>query len=769
MSGSALGEQFETISAAAAGWSELLPFNQFSPSSGSLSSVGLSLTGTIDSFASIENLGATAATVEIDLPGTVAVMRSGTTLAAVSADNSEVKTLGPFDGTINFAGTSGAGGGIVSTETAATTTTVAIAGFSGTGTVGLTGSFTVGTLTEVAMGNIISVTQGEAAAVVGLQFNTQAATGTSVTDFSPGNAIRWNGSDGSEASFKGAATSAPQQLVVSDETTNWNDSFSIQQFNPALGTLEAIQIRFVDDINVGFAVQNLGSFATSVSLAETLDFGFVLPGLTLLALSGQPVIFESLNLGAYTGTAALSGPSGFDLSGLQAVGGEGIGAFTNDLSAYIGTGTVAVDMLASSPSTVTGGSGDLALELLTEAGAALDISYIYQPATAATSLLPTISNTLTSQTTVLQPVAGPFSEVILSDPAPGVITLSVTPSSIFNGSLEGRPGQPGALNLVTGVWTVSGSLAAINQALNDLSFFPTATIPPGGTVTTVFTITLSDTFGRSTSDHTTSITQLPNTAVNAGSAIAAVNLALEADSVPSTPVVTADTAAPVTCFVAGTRIATPDGPMPVEALRPGDAVLTAAGGARPVLWIGHRLVDCRRHPEPERAWPIRVAPHAFGMNRPSRRLLLSPDHAVFSDGVLVPVKFLLNGASIRQVRPPRVAYYHLELPCHDVVLAENLPCESYLETGGRAGFDNGGPVVDLHPDFAGPDEERVAAIWREKGCAPLIGSAETLQRLQARLAFQAVMLGYQADGSLPRRTTSSGPKGRVAVNETRAQ
>ena len=69
MSGSALGEQLETISAAAGGWSELLPFDQFSPSSGSLSSVGLNLTGTVFSFASIENLGASSATVEIDMPG----------------------------------------------------------------------------------------------------------------------------------------------------------------------------------------------------------------------------------------------------------------------------------------------------------------------------------------------------------------------------------------------------------------------------------------------------------------------------------------------------------------------------------------------------------------------------------------------------------------------------------------------------------------------------------------------------------------------------
>ncbi|WP_048861183.1 Hint domain-containing protein, partial [Acidisphaera rubrifaciens] len=50
----------------------------------------------------------------------------------------------------------------------------------------------------------------------------------------------------------------------------------------------------------------------------------------------------------------------------------------------------------------------------------------------------------------------------------------------------------------------------------------------------------------------------------------------------------------VTCFRAGTRIRTPAGDVPVETLAVGDLVLTAAGAARPVRWIGRRRIDCRR-------------------------------------------------------------------------------------------------------------------------------------------------------------------------------
>jgi len=33
---------------------------------------------------------------------------------------------------------------------------------------------------------------------------------------------------------------------------------------------------------------------------------------------------------------------------------------------------------------------------------------------------------------------------------------------------------------------------------------------------------------------------------------------------------------------------------------------------------------------------------------PARDLLLSPDHAVFIDGVLIPVRYLINGSTIVQ-------------------------------------------------------------------------------------------------------------------------
>ena len=207
----------------------------------------------------------------------------------------------------------------------------------------------------------------------------------------------------------------------------------------------------------------------------------------------------------------------------------------------------------------------------------------------------------------------------------------------------------------------------------------------------------------------------------------------------------------VPCFAAGTRIATPRGAIPVERLREGDTVLTISGKPQPIQWIGCRTLDCNRHMSPERVKPIRIAPHAFGENRPRRALLLSPDHSVFVEDVLIPIKHLVNGTTVTQIDVATVTYYHVELPRHDVVLAEGLPAETYLETGARFAFENGGGAMQLHPDFA-PDEARVGMVWRNFSYAPLIGTDGQLDRVRARLALQALMLGHQANAaSQPRK------------------
>ncbi len=65
------------------------------------------------------------------------------------------------------------------------------------------------------------------------------------------------------------------------------------------------------------------------------------------------------------------------------------------------------------------------------------------------------------------------------------------------------------------------------------------------------------------------------------------------------------------CFAAGTRITTRYGDMAVEDLREGDMVWTQHSGWIAIKWLGHRHIDCHRHPKPTRIWPVRIAANAF--------------------------------------------------------------------------------------------------------------------------------------------------------------
>ena len=181
----------------------------------------------------------------------------------------------------------------------------------------------------------------------------------------------------------------------------------------------------------------------------------------------------------------------------------------------------------------------------------------------------------------------------------------------------------------------------------------------------------------------------------------------------------------IPCLVEGTRIATPAGWAPVETLSVGMEVLTAAGKIRPITWIGHRRVECERHPDPLSVRPVRVRAHTFGPGQPERDVLLSPDHAVCVDGRLVPVRYLATGEAIAFVRRPRVTYWHFALEPHDVVLADGLPVETYLDTGDRSAFE-GASVVALHPVFAD--------LRQEGRCMPLCIAGPELARLRLRVA-----------------------------------
>ncbi len=136
----------------------------------------------------------------------------------------------------------------------------------------------------------------------------------------------------------------------------------------------------------------------------------------------------------------------------------------------------------------------------------------------------------------------------------------------------------------------------------------------------------------------------------------------------------------IPCFTPGTLIATPEGPRPVEALAPGDMVLTRDNGPQPVRWAGRRAVGGRGDHA-----PVRFAPGAIGNDR---ELVVSPQHRVLVEGwraellfgadeVLVAARHLVNGDTIHRAPRDRADYIHILFDRHEIVTAEGVATESF--------------------------------------------------------------------------------------------
>ena len=189
------------------------------------------------------------------------------------------------------------------------------------------------------------------------------------------------------------------------------------------------------------------------------------------------------------------------------------------------------------------------------------------------------------------------------------------------------------------------------------------------------------------------------------------------------------------CFVAGTHIRRPEGDVTVETLQVGDLVQTTSGNTRPVKWIGHRDINCRRHPNPSAAYPVRIAVDAFGPDRPSQELLVSPEHSIAVDlcgEVLIAAGNLVNGSTIVQVEIDEVSYWHVELKRHDILIANNLPAESHM--GNRGFFRGAGGRID--------GIEAGIAETNDDFCRPVLADENSLAFLRSRLATRAEALGW---------------------------
>jgi len=188
----------------------------------------------------------------------------------------------------------------------------------------------------------------------------------------------------------------------------------------------------------------------------------------------------------------------------------------------------------------------------------------------------------------------------------------------------------------------------------------------------------------------------------------------------------------IPCVVRGTMIRTPDGDVPVETLAIGDQVVSVDGTIKQVRWIGRRSYARAFIERNPKVAPIRIQAGALGGDMPTADLIVSPEHALYLDGALIPARFLTNGDTISPISSlESVDYFHLELDGPDVVWTNGAPTETYVNHGNRRMFSNWNEYVTR---YGAEDEASKGANGEYVRRFKTVYGGAALQMVRARLA-----------------------------------
>ena len=133
-------------------------------------------------------------------------------------------------------------------------------------------------------------------------------------------------------------------------------------------------------------------------------------------------------------------------------------------------------------------------------------------------------------------------------------------------------------------------------------------------------------------------------------------------------------------IASGTRVATPLGYVAAERLQAGDRVLTADGHHATLIWVGLTRVAARGGNAPvrfETGVMDNIRPLRIGQGHRVRVAGWRAELLFDADAVLATAKSFVNGIDVViDHNGEDVTYIHLMFEQHEVILAENVACET---------------------------------------------------------------------------------------------
>jgi hypothetical protein len=380
--------------------------------------------------------------------------------------------------------------------------------------------------TVVALGGMVNGTLEVTGALTGsgvVLFDTNIQDGTTdptkatleLAGVSPGQTVIMNGGDtlvlATPSAFAGTIVAGVgDQIVLNGLTATSavlnNGTLVVSNGTVAVASLAMSGNYAGDSITTNGSIVTIGT--TVLPTITGTSAGQAITDLMTIRPFANVAIADANVSQTQTVTVTLSAAANGTLTNL------GGGTYDAATGVYTNTGaaaalTAALDALVFTPTPHEVAPG----QTITTGFTISDIDTALQTATDSTTsviatagaVAPTITGSVADQSVTDLGMIAPLANVVITDANLGQTdTVTVTLSAPANGTLTNLGG--GAYDATTGVYTTTGAAAAVTAALHGLVFIPTQGEVPGGqTVTTGFTIKVTDTALASASDATASV------------------------------------------------------------------------------------------------------------------------------------------------------------------------------------------------------------------------------------------------------------------------
>jgi hypothetical protein len=154
-------------------------------------------------------------------------------------------------------------------------------------------------------------------------------------------------------------------------TTEWSHNFILQQFNPALGSLQSVYVLASENVNITGTVQNLSTGPQSFTFRAGSLLTVTLPG-TLGFLQPSPLASSSAYNLPSGGTAPYGPVNASDSVNYTYTA-------PADMNWFVGAGTFTLPGATQTQELIGGGGGNILALLNTVAGATVQVQYTYVP------------------------------------------------------------------------------------------------------------------------------------------------------------------------------------------------------------------------------------------------------------------------------------------------------------------------------------------------------------------------------------------------------